>query len=555
MVAGASGRVAPPASAWLQAVEARSPRLVQALAPIYGSRDGALARLPLVERALRTFCASFGDAAVRVVRCPARINLRGMHVDTHGGYLNLMTHQRETVVVSAVSDRDWRFVNADISFAPVTVEADVPQAISSWSAHIARTDVQQRTAKRRGEWGNYVEGAVVRALYADAGATPIRAAVAGDIPAGASLSSSTSLSLAILLSILAWNETAGDVEQLVEAARDIEWYAGARIGTSDQAAMLLPGPNELVTFAPTDSGALLDLRRLSFPRELAVLVIDSCTTRSLSGAEQVEYTRNRFAYSLALEILRQELARDRRVGAVASMDRLGTYTADTIAGIGGVATLYGALTRVPLRATLDTLRDRYTLPDLDATYARYFGVLPERERPTRFDVRGPLIFGLAESERARIFRDTLACGNFAEAGRLMSIGHDGDRQVTARGEPYMCDVSDAALREYAARETPIHDVPGAYGAGTPALDALADRAVGAGALGASLTGAGLGGTVVALCTADGAERVEQTMRDYVCSGDYRRLLEHVRGRVERPAAEVVVRNDAPAPAGELPAAF
>ena len=71
---------------------------------IYGSDQQVLAeRKKLLHQAILAFLVRFGDLPVRIFRAPGRLNLRGMHVDTHGGWMNLMTHQREVVMVAASS--------------------------------------------------------------------------------------------------------------------------------------------------------------------------------------------------------------------------------------------------------------------------------------------------------------------------------------------------------------------------------------------------------------------------------------------------------------------
>ncbi len=91
---------------------------------IYGAEPALIEeRSRLLERILSMFLERYGDDAVRVFRCPGRINLRGMHVDTHGGYLNLMTHQREVLIVlSPTDDATFRICNVEPQFEPVTFD-------------------------------------------------------------------------------------------------------------------------------------------------------------------------------------------------------------------------------------------------------------------------------------------------------------------------------------------------------------------------------------------------------------------------------------------------
>ncbi|MCC6152253.1 MAG: hypothetical protein IT367_00745 [Candidatus Hydrogenedentes bacterium] len=546
-------------SKWRRAIVDRDPALQRAFALCYGTTN-IDARTALIRRVLDSFVERFGDLPVRVVRCPARINLRGMHVDTHGGYLNLMTHQREVVVVSAASaGRESNVVNINAQFPEICSESGrwrSHQAFpSSWQSFITHPDVQQHVTARRGLWSNYIDGSTLRTQHEwpNECLNGICAAVGSDIPRGASLSSSTALSLSIFMSQCAWNNRALFAERLIDVAQDIEWYTGARIGTSDQSGMLLPGVNELINFAPVgQSSAASALRRIPFPNDLAVLVIDSHTDRSISGAEQLDYTRNRFAYSLALDILRQEMHKSGvALGQLEQFTSLSEFAAPKLDAVGGVRALYGWLGRVPQCLSLEDLRTRYTLPLLEETYDRYFSPLPETERPIQFAIRGPLLFGLAESERARLFVDALLQGDHEVTGYYMTLGHDGDRLFDAMGMPWSHDVSDEALRLLAARETPMARVPGAYGASSRALDALVDSAIHAGALGASLTGAGIAGAVIALVEAAYAQRIADGIRQYIGSEEYHSIAPRSASLSEDELRESVVINCAPSSAGEI----
>jgi hypothetical protein len=166
------------------------------------------------------------------------------------------------------------------------------------------------------------------------------------------------------------------------------------------------------------------------------------------------------------------------------------------------------------------LRRSYELPTFDVAHEQYFGNVDASRRPTRIRLRGPLLFGIAESERARLFAGLLVRGAWEAAGRLMSIGHDGDRLFSADGSPFVCDVSDSALDQFAAREKPIEQIPGAYGASNRALDALVDTALDAGALGACLTGGGIGGAIIALCDAGATAAVANAVRRRMADPDY-----------------------------------
>lgn len=332
--------------------------------------------------------------------------------------------------------------------------------------------------------------------------------------------------------------------------RDAEWFTGARTGASDQGAMILGRRGALVNLAmlaeDLDTSAA---QYLVLPDELRVLIINSYTQRSLSGAQLAAYTRNRFAYSMALEILRQELrAMGHRDTQTARLDRLSRITPEAL---GGSRALYKVLLRIPDELTPDEMRKRFDLPDFDQAYERYFGGVPPEHRPNTIGLRGPLIFGLAESERARAFLPALERGDFALAGRLMTIGHNGDRIVNPDGTPFNRSLPDTEIQRLTRTNTPILECPGDYGASSPVLDTLVDTAISAGALGASLTGAGIAGAVLALCHREDADKIAESIRHRIAAQDYTTLSKRSCPLSEEELTDAVMVNHAPESAGEL----
>jgi galactokinase len=539
------------AAQWLSRLDAREPVFRR----VYGDDPALLCeRLDLLRRVVEAFLLRFGDRPVRLFRSPGRINLRGMHVDTHGGYLNLMTHQREVVVAASPSDDA---ASACVNINPAREEVDfnasdprVPALRRDWLSFISEPSLQGAPHPSRGRWGRYMEGCALRVRHAFP-AAPVQGlymAVGGDIPEGAALSSSAALCVAGVSAFLGCSGLELDPAGLILAARDAEWYAGSRCGVSDQAAMVLGGPGEVVNVALF--AAQLEVsaaRRVTLPDGACVLVANSHTRRSLSGAEMLEYTRNRFAYSLALEVLRREMGE----AATVELDRLSSFTPDLLPEWRDPAHVYRLLARIPHEIALDELRDRYDLKDLGPAYEQYFGSLPVEMRPTHFQLRGPLLFGLAESERARVFADLLERGDVVRAGRLMCIGHDGDRRVSPDGMPYSFPVEDAALQRYAQEKRPLVDCPGVYGASSPVLDALVDAAMDAGALGACLTGAGIAGTVLALCRTTDAPAIAEALRRRMAAPDYWRLAKIDASLEDVQISGAVVVNRATASSGEL----
>ena len=142
------------ASEWLARLELPDPSLWRALHPIYGA--AAEGRLALLQRVTARFLERFGDGPMRIFRAPGRINLRGMHVDSHGGWLNLMTHQREVVAAVAPEPDDAvTLANVDPRFEDVhfriASDAALPAFRAPWLEFIMHPSVRGAVEARRGQ--------------------------------------------------------------------------------------------------------------------------------------------------------------------------------------------------------------------------------------------------------------------------------------------------------------------------------------------------------------------------------------------------------------------
>lgn len=530
-----------------------SPLQAAPLRAVYGADSDFLQeRVVLLRHVLSSFQERFGDGPVRLFRAPGRINLRGMHVDTHGGYLNLMTHHREVVAAAAPSGSAASILaNANPEFGEYSfcldAESDGIESAENWYSFIGKSSVRQRVQTRAAQstiaWTNYGIGAAVQSRLLNP--TPSREGlllmVDSDLPRGAALSSSAALSMTALLAFSHCNGGIPTAEQLIPAEQNVEWYAGARVGMSDQTAILLGRRGCLLHgYVFAEDFNLDHLQTLPFPKDLDLLVVNSHTRRNLSGAQRLQYALNRFSYSMAMTLLRRELL---ELGyspeQTQQMDRLAHLTPETL---GGHRALYRLLTRIPETLTLEELRSRYAPPTLDNVYDHYFGDLPPGQHPNRFPMRGPLLFGIAESERARQFPKALTTGNYALAGRLMTVGHDGDRVSHHGKKSYCVDISDAALKRLTDAAPPIEWQSGVYGASSPALDRLVDEAMEAGALGASLTGAGIAGAVLVLCLPVDAPRIKNALLEKMATKEYAAMVGAPRPAVDEK--ETIVRNHA-----------
>lgn len=522
-------------------------------AAIYGDDAAVLQeRRTLLLEVLQVFFDRFGDREVRLFRAPGRINLRGMHVDTHGGYLNLMTHQREVIVAASPEpDGACTLVNISPDFAEVAFYLTALRetaGVGEWPWWMARTGGGQPGHG----WASYATGALLRAQYAfpEVPFQGMCAVVGSDLPRGAALSSSHALSTVLLEAALGLNAQRLDPAAAILAVRDVEWYAGARTGTSDQGAMILGHRGEVVhgVLFPDDLD-LSGVQRYPLPAGCRVLVVNSHTRRSLSGAQRARYTQNRVAYSLALGLLREAM---RNQGydpeLVRTTDRLARVTPERL---GGDAALFALLRAIPLRGTLAAVCRVQDSPPEVLERVRALAADAQIDDEDMLPLRGPLLFGVAESERARRFGEALRRGDPVHMGRLMSIGHDGDRLQTAEGKAFDAPCDDALLTRWAEEERSVDEIPGQYAASSPALDTLVDTALSAGALGACLTGAGIAGAVLALVREEDVESVSARLREILATPAYARVAHLRRGLTASDIAASVVVNHSPGGAGEL----
>jgi N-acetylgalactosamine kinase len=415
--------------------------------------DSELERAMLLRRKL-------GDAGAPVlaVRAPGRVNLIGEHTDYSGLPVMPVAIDRSMVVVATRSESgEIELGNADSSYPPRTFT--VARKIAPYPG---------------GDWGNYVKAAVQGVIdhFARRGVELDRFEGArmrfdGRVPAAAGLSSSAALTVASALAFMAVNGLElAPIETAAMVARS-EWYVGTMAGGMDQAASLLGRRNHalFIEFDP------LRVRPVRMPPEAALVVADSGEAADKSGRVRDEYNRRVAECRLAARIMAHQLrlTRVRILGDVvrAAPDR---NAADLIELLGQAA---------PARVAPD-LKEASALvaatPDLLAREVLGEGstrIALDRARPMEILKRARHV--LSETQRVFDAARALGEGRLDEMGALMNESHRSLR------DDFECS--------------------------TQRLDRMVECARAAGALGARLTGAGFGGSIVALCREGEAERV------------------------------------------------
>jgi len=404
------------------------------------------------------FERSFGAPMnARVARAPGRVNLIGEHTDYNGLPVFPMAIQRDVALFFRERDDDRvRLCNVDEQYAPR--EFAIADDIAPFE---------------RGDWGNYVKCAA-QALRKRAGiARGIDAVVHGDIPTAAGLSSSSAMVVASALALIAANEIEIERLELMSLLAEAERYIGTHSGGMDQAISLAGRRGEavMIEFDP------LRLTRVRVPSSWCFVIANTLVRAEKSGAAQSAYnTRTNECRAALSAFLAHPSAR-----------RLWTECDPPVE-----STRVDELTRPANRAELTDRTARSRRADLTRAPTSYAELLRRVPAAALLEAAHQALSGVllarfryvtSEGRRVAEARAAMSAGDIAELGRLMSASH-------------------ASLRddyEVSCRE----------------LDRLVERALGAGAHGARLTGAGFGGCIVALCEANRCDDLVAALRSEV----------------------------------------
>jgi N-acetylgalactosamine kinase len=514
------------AGKWLEMFDRWTPGLRRKFRNIYGDDDAlARTRRDLFRKALKLFVERFGpDRKAILVRAPGRLNLLGRHIDHRGGALNVMAIDREAVFVAAAREDDTvtlcnvesgRF--PDRRFSVSELLGDVNW--DDWLTFVDSDHVRAMLERDRGDWSNYVKAALLR-LQQRFRTVRIRgfdAAVAGDIPMAAGLSSSSALVVASAEAAVAFNDLDIAPIELVDLCGEGEWFVGSRGGAGDHSAIRLGRRGRLthVKFMPFRVGEAYDL-----PADCKVMIAHSGVDAHKSAAAKDRFNQKVAAYELGFMLLKDRLPE--HAALLEHLRDLNPRHLDCPPG-----EIYRCLLKVPEAMTPQALRKALS----KRHGAKLERVFASHRRPRAYDLRGVLLFGVAECERSLLAPELLKKGRVEEFGRLMLVSHDGDRAArfvrgsngVLRKRRYAYDCSDAALnglREDLRSEQPervlaaqLHNQPGAYGCSIPQIDKMIDVARDLpGVHGAQLGGAGLGGCVMILARADAVDAVAETLR-------------------------------------------
>lgn len=393
--------------------------------------------------ALARFSEAFPDAKkVMIARAPGRVNLIGEHTDYNGLPVLPIAICRDVVIIfSPRKDRRVNLVNTSIWFPPRSF--DISGRIRPYAA---------------GNWGNYAKAsAQIMQEVSRKALIGMDACICGDIPFGSGLSSSSALVVAVATALAQVNNMALEKRDMAELLARGERYVGTEGGGMDQAISLLAEPKKAlkIDFFP------LNVSPVSVPEDYSFVVCNSLIAAEKSGAARDEYNRR------VVEC---------RLG-VALLDHVLTDRARTARNLTMLAGLKNMSVERQMTA-IDQLPDK---PVSIKEAAKIIGIPLGKFRETLLNLRGGEVVKeprsgfkvkqrvrhvLSEGKRVEQAVRALESGNITRFGELMNQSH-----------------------ESCARD---------YEISTPEVDALVDICLDSGAVGARLTGAGFGGSVIAL---------------------------------------------------------
>jgi N-acetylgalactosamine kinase len=403
--------------------------------------------------AIQVRASAGADAQIFAVRAPGRVNLIGEHTDYSGLPVLPVAIDRSTIVVAA---------------ANTTGEIEVTNADPAWPSRRFAIE-RQIPPYEAGDWANYVKAAIQGVIdrFPARNLRGMSMGVDGRVPPAAGLSSSSALTVSTAMAFMAVNGLELDALEMATMVARSERYVGTHGGGMDQAVSIL-GRRDHALFIEFDP---LRVRAIKMPANAALVVADSRQIADKSGMVRAEYNRRVVECSLAARILGRSLNLD-GVTILGDIVRgLPQWNAADL--VEKLSSASPALLDADLKEAANILGVSHSALDAELLGHGTTRIALYPNRPLEILKRARHV--LSETERVIRGADVLEAGRLDEMGTLMNASHQ------SLAEDFECSTSR--------------------------LDAMVECAWRGGALGARLTGAGFGGSIVALCDVSNADAV------------------------------------------------
>ena len=505
---------------------------------------------------LDAYAETYGsDACVVIARCPAQINIMGMHLD-YGGMPSLRMAVRgvDVITVAGVTDVQGagtrvrlrsigENTNGDDLFSPVefdlcdlSIDRDIRSRsdFMNYASEVCNRRERETGRLMADDWGILPQGqlAYLSSYFRD------RCALGGfdgviwsNVPSSGGMSSSSAVVVSSAYAVMGLHGLVPGIDMpnvdVIDGIGTSEWMRGTRGGTADHGGMIMGKVGELVSVGVLPA---TDWGRAALPGDFVAVVFDSGVKRVYEDALRDETV---ISYPLGVFILREfvfpEFSRDVIQGDFASRLKLiRDVTAGNLAM--APAQIFAALKEIPRRISLNEVRDW----SVRCGKLREFENFLNEEVGNRYPyvagdypifLRRRFAFALAEHDRVSAMREFIERGDMQNALGLIRISHVGERDE---------EVSDELLSQHQARVEKGDErgrlcfLSGGYGRMTPEYDRVAvtineylieKGGIEAGAV--QRIGAGWGGSVGGLLR-----------KDFTEGQSAEQFSDHIRNRLE-----------------------
>ena len=221
----------------------------------------------LARRAQSAFEATFGQPCTLLVQAPGRVNLIGEHTDYNDGLVLPCAIDYRTVIAARPrEDRHVRVAAVDYDDAVDEFDLDAP--------------IERQAAPM---WANYVRGVIQQLAQRGLPMHGMDLAITGDIPQGAGLSSSASLSVAVgrLFATLPGFQDLTPIDIALIAQASENDFVGTKCGNMDQisSACGVEGHALLIDCRS------LEVKPVPIPHDAAIMIFNSMVRRGLVDSE------------------------------------------------------------------------------------------------------------------------------------------------------------------------------------------------------------------------------------------------------------------------------
>lgn len=408
------------------------------------------------------FAARFPEGGSPFIcRIPGRVNLMGEHLDYNG--LPVLPMAIKPSVYLAFSPTNGGTIRLS------NVEAAIPEATFENGPAIAPSPM--------GDWENYAKAAItgLNQHYSVTTFPGMDVLVGSDLPHSAGLSSSSALVVGFAMAYLAALGYTLDQDlsrlELAALLANAEHYVGTAGGGMDQTAILLGegGCATRINFIP------FQVEPIPLPDGGTFLVCDSLVKASKTGEALRSYNAGPATCGLLTALIDRHLKES--FGEEFSIDCLGDLWFGPLCfNHAEVKDLFDAVFSETYRQPEEIARVLGISADELAKY--WLDYIPFGAEGLPLQARARHV--LTEYYRVETGRDALLAGDLGTFGDCMNASHQS------------CAID--------------------FGISTPELDGLCGLLTQAGCYGARLTGAGFGGSVVALAPAQGADEILDVVR-------------------------------------------